>query len=432
MAKPLIQCDPDVTLGKPVSRVLKKRRLLMIACTIAALAALALGPAGTALADDPSPAPSASKPRLAPPVIGKKPGTLLSHEEIATSITGSRAWKVRYISKDVNHVAHEVSGLVIAPKDRGENRKVLTWCHGTTGLGDAGCPSAQPDPACELLTYFDAPSARQIDCGVPGLQGFIDDGYVVCATDYQGLGTPGQHQYVVNRTQARDAVYLVHAARQLEVGAGTKFGCAGWSQGGGASAAVAELDPEDYGDLKLVGTVCMSPGAAIIAFENPVGPTEAIGNSTVPPDSHLVMMIAGFQIAHPEKLKLSDFFTPLGVEIVETSWNIQPVHHLNDTFARLFRLKGPVMQDKPANLDAWKAAITAGSAATRRPVAPVLMCMDMFAGGTAVPVAWQTAYAEKVKQLGGRIEVKEYPHDDHFTLPNNCAPDARAWLNGLF
>jgi hypothetical protein len=37
---------------------------------------------------------------------------------------------------------------------------------------------------------------------VPGLQRFVDDGYVVCATDYQGLGTPGQHQYMVNRTQA--------------------------------------------------------------------------------------------------------------------------------------------------------------------------------------------------------------------------------------
>lgn len=92
---------------------------------------------------------------------------------------------------------------------------------------------------------------------------------------------------------------------------------------------------------------------------------------------------------------------------------------------RRFRLQ----RDKPANFDVWKAA---GSAGTRRPVAPVLMCMDTFAGGTAVLVIWQMACAEKVKQLGGRIEVEEYPHDDHFMLPDRCAPDARAWLNGLF
>lgn len=407
----------------------QNRTFLTIACT---LAAITFTQAEPAIDYNQPPTASATKARLAPPFTGGKPGDLLSHQEIGTEIKGARAWKVRYVSKDVNDVVTEVTGLVIAPEEKGKDRKVMTWCHGTTGLGDSACPSAQPNPARNLITYFDVDSTQQIDFGVPGLQGFIDDGYVVCATDYQGIGTPGQHQYEVNRTQARDAVYIVHAARKLDVGAGTKFGCAGWSQGGGASAAVAELDPEDYGDLRLVGTVCMSPGAAIIAFESPVGPAQALGNSSVPPDSHLVMMLAGFQIANPDTLKLSDFFTPLGVEIIEKSWNIQPVHHLNDTFARLFRLKGPVMQDKPANLDRWKAAITAGSAATRKPVAPVLMCMDTFDGGTTVPVAWQTGYAEKVKKLGGSIETKEYPKDDHFSLPNSCAPDAREWLNGLF
>ncbi|MFM7289653.1 MAG: hypothetical protein ACKO6B_00285 [Planctomycetia bacterium] len=124
------------------------------------------------------------------------------------------------------------------------------------------------------------------------------------------LGTPGQHQYMVNRPQARDAVYLVHAVRTLDdSGAGTRFGGAGWSQGGGAAAALAELDPADYGDLKLVGTVCMSPVAAEIAFTAPMGPSAALGDI---------------------------------------------------------------------------------------------------------------------------IEIKDYPRDDRFSLPANCAPDARRWLNDLF
>jgi hypothetical protein len=157
-----------------------------------------------------------------------------------------------------------------------------------------------------------------------------------------------------------------------------------------------------------------------------------MGNTNMPPDSHLVMMLAGFQVANPDKLKLSDYFTPLGVEIIETAWNIQPVHHLNDTIARLFKLKGAIMQEKPTNLDAWKAAITDGSSGTRKPVAPVLICMDTFKGGLTVPDVWQTNYADLVKKLGGSVEFKEYPKDDHFSLPNSCAPDAREWLNGLF
>lgn len=372
----------------------------------------------------------AAKPMIPEPANGE-PGSLLSRERIDTPITGARAWRVRYVSRDVNDVAHEASGLVIAPDTSGGDRPILTWCHGTTGLGDAACPSAQPDPARELITYFTPEATQQIDYGVPGLQGFIDDGWVVCATDYQGLGTPGMHQYTVNITNARDAVYLAHAARRLDAGAGTALGCAGWSQGGGAAAAVAELDAEDYGDLRLIGTVPMSPGVGKIALENPASVTAALTNPTVPPDSHLVMVLAGTYAANPSTLQLSQAFTPLGVEIIETAWNIQPVHHLNDVIARMFRLKGAVLNPDPPNFSEWKNAIDAGSAAQKKPVAPVLVCIDTFDNGTVVPVSWQTGYIDAVKALGGDIETREYPKDDHFSLPSSCVGDARAWLNTL-
>ena len=75
------------------------------------------------------------------------PGTLLHHETIPTSVSGARAWRVRYASSDVNGQNTESTGLVIAPIAEGTERFVLTWAHGTTGLGDAACPSLQPDPA---------------------------------------------------------------------------------------------------------------------------------------------------------------------------------------------------------------------------------------------------------------------------------------------
>lgn len=359
------------------------------------------------------------------------PGTLLHHEPIKTRITGAKAWRIRYITRDVNGAEHQSSGLVIAPAGEGANRPILTWCHGTTGLGDAGCPSAQPDPARELITYFTPEATQQIDYGVPGLQGFIDAGWVVCATDYQGLGTEGMHQYTVNITNARDALHIAHAAQKLGVGAGTALGCAGWSQGGGAAAAIAELDAEDYGDLRLVGTVPMSPGVAKVALQNPVGMAAALKDPSVPPDSHLVMVLAGIQAANPSTLRLPEVFTPLGVEIIETAWNTQPVHHLNDTLARLFRLKGAVMNAEPVNFAAWEAAVVAGSAGARKPVAPVLVCIDSFDGGTVLPVGWQTAYVDAVKAMGGTVEVREYPNDDHFSLPQSCVADARAWLTAL-
>lgn len=359
------------------------------------------------------------------------PGTLLHHEPITTAITDANAWRVRYASRDVNGAAHESSGLVIAPAGHGADRPILTWCHGTTGLGDAACPSAQPDPARELVTYFTPEATQQIDYGVPGLQGFIDAGWVVCATDYQGLGTPGVHQYTVNITNALDALHIACAARHLDVGAGTELGCAGWSQGGGAAAAIAELDAADFGELRLIGTVPMSPGVAKIALQNPVGMAAALTDPSLPPDSHLVMVLAGIHAANPSSLALSDVFTPLGVEIIEAAWNTQPVHHLNDTLGRLFHLKGPVMTAKPANFQAWETAITAGSAGNRTPIAPVLVCIDSFGGGTVIPVGWQTAYVDSVKGFGGTVEVRDYPNDDHFSLPQSSVADARTWLTGL-
>jgi pimeloyl-ACP methyl ester carboxylesterase len=239
------------------------------------------------------------------------------------------------------------------------------------------------------------------------------------------------HQYTVNITNARDAVYLARAARTLDAGAGTTLGCAGWSQGGGAAAAVAELDPVDFGDLTLIGTVPMSPGVAKIALENPASVTAALTDPATPPDSHLVMLLAGIYAANPTKFQLSQAFTPLGVEILETAWNNQPVHHLNDTIFRMFKLKGAVLNPTPPNFGDWKAAIVAGSAANKKPVAPVLVCIDSFANGSVVPVSWQTTYVEAARELGGTVETRDYPTDDHFSLPQSCVGDARAWLNKL-
>ena len=361
----------------------------------------------------------------------KNAGELLSHEEIETSITGAKAWRVRYSSKDYLGNPTESTGLVIAPTAAGTNRPILTWCHGTTGLGDAACPSAQPDPVRELTVYFSAESTRQIDYGIPGLQGFIDAGWVVCATDYQGLGTPGMHNYTVNRTNGLDGLNLARAVGSMGLDVGKQLGAMGWSQGAGAAAALAELDAADFGDLTLVGTVPMSPGIVPRAVPKVIEGALAQVSTTTPPDGHLVMLLVGTAAAHKE-LQLSDLFTPLGINIIETAWNTQPVHHLNDTIDRMFRLKGAIMSIKPGVSQAWANALFAGSAMANKPVCPVFVCSDTFDGGTVVPVPFQQAYIAGIQALGGDVSVKEYPNDDHFSLPTSCVADAQAWMAKQF
>jgi hypothetical protein len=83
---------------------------------------------------------------------------LLSSEKIETSIKNAVAYRIHYNSTDLHSNKTESTGLVITPSVAGNDRKVLSWAHGTTGIGDAGCPSLQPDPARELVSYFDSGS----------------------------------------------------------------------------------------------------------------------------------------------------------------------------------------------------------------------------------------------------------------------------------
>lgn len=356
-------------------------------------------------------------------------GHLLERHEVATSIEGAHAWRVRYISQDYRGNSTEASGLVIAPTSPGHDRPVTTWLHGTTGLGDAACPSTQPDPVRELTVYFSPESTRSIDYGIPGLQSLVNAGWIVCATDYQGLGSEGMHHYMVNRTNALDGLAIAHAARAMDLGAGTQLGAMGWSQGGAAAAAIAELNPDHYGDLTLVGSVLMSPGLIPLAVSHALA--GALTSTGGPPDSHLVMLLAGTAAANPE-LQLADVFTPLGVSIIEQAWNIQPVHHLNDTLGRLFRLKGAILDIRADRIQQWKAAIEAGSAMQTKPICPVFVAIDSFDGGTVVDVAWQEAYVTQTKAMGGIVTAEEYPDADHFLLPTMCVADGIDWLKPLF
>ena len=77
--------------------------------------------------------------------------------------------------------------------------------------------------------------------GVPAADEFIKDGYVLVATDYQGLGGGGTHQYAISVTQARDAIDAVRAVGAWASRARQEGGRYGWSQGGGTTLAAASL-----------------------------------------------------------------------------------------------------------------------------------------------------------------------------------------------
>jgi hypothetical protein len=183
-----------------------------------------------------------------------KLGQVIKQEKISTPIKGAQAWRIAYISSDIAERPTISTGLLVAPVGPApiEGRPVLAWAHGTTGTAQNCGPSQVTNPAVPLNQYFLVGGNSWTDYGIPNLEEFIKEGYVVVATDYQGLGGGGKHQYAVAGTNGRDLINSARAAISIkDTGASKRTIFYGWSQGGGATIAAASSG--DY--LNKKGTV---------------------------------------------------------------------------------------------------------------------------------------------------------------------------------
>jgi acetyl esterase/lipase len=159
---------------------------------------------------------------------------------------GSIAWKVLYASTGLDGKPIEVSGVVIAPDlpPPTAGRNVVAFAHGTTGVADDCAPSNFPG-------FFER---------VPHLPALLALDYVVAATDYEGLGPPGVHPYLVGVSEARSVLDSVRAAREIpESGAGRRFIAWGHSQGGHAALFTGQLAGEYAPELELSGVAAIAP-----------------------------------------------------------------------------------------------------------------------------------------------------------------------------
>jgi hypothetical protein len=99
-----------------------------------------------------------------------------------------------------------------------------------------------------------------------GLAEMLARGYVVVATDYPGLGVPGQiHPYLIGVSEVRAVLDSVHAARDLpDAGASNRFAGWGHSQGGHASLYTGEIAASYAPDLKLIGVAAAAAAPYLI------------------------------------------------------------------------------------------------------------------------------------------------------------------------
>jgi len=194
-------------------------------------------------------------PFYAPPanLTAGSPGDIVRIESIPVDIPGARAWRILYLSEQLDGRRSVTSGMIIAPTGTPPEggRPVVAWAHPTLGMGTRCAPSRKTDPYA----------------GMPWLQGMIANGWVVAATDYHGLGTPGVLPYLVGRAEAHDVINSVRAAIHCkETGAGNRYAVWGHSQGGHAVLWAAQVRNEYAPDLIMVGAAAAAPAAELASL----------------------------------------------------------------------------------------------------------------------------------------------------------------------
>lgn len=415
---------------------------------LAALLAFASVAPAAAIADDA--VSTVSVPPFYQDVMKMKPegklGQIIKKEQVATPIPGAQAWRIAYISSDLNDVPTISTGLVVAPLGEAPagGRPIISWSHGTTGNSQNCGPSQVENPAQSLNQYFLVNGNSSTDYGLPSLAEFIKEGYIVVGTDYQGLGGGGRHQYAVAKTNGRDAINAARAAGSMaEIGAGKKTLMIGWSQGAGSTVGASQADyvaktGTAFDGIEVVGFVAMSvPDFAMYAppTMDEAGATKMVNDFATAwsVDSfafaHMSMNLWGTQAAFPDKLKLSDIFTDEGAKVLDQIYSNKCVHTATDTinfnFGQNYK---SMLRPQPQNTLAWAQAILAGTLdSTVKPIAPVLILYGNK--DTTLPPSMGEFYKNKICAIGGNVARIQLPGDqNHFTTPPMSPPFYLPWI----
>lgn len=181
-----------------------------------------------------------------PPTLPEASGTLIRQEPLSGQATLAEAGaniRILYSSTDGldGRTRNAVSGTVYLPKgDAPEGGwPLLVWSHGTVGIGDKCAPS------------FAGHGARDPQY----LNSWLEQGYAIVASDYQGLGTPGTHPYMDSRTMAFNNLDLIRAVRSGGFPVSDAVFIAGQSQGATGALAAASYADQYAPDVPLRGII---------------------------------------------------------------------------------------------------------------------------------------------------------------------------------
>ncbi|MGB5810703.1 MAG: lipase family protein [Polyangiales bacterium] len=342
------------------------------------------------------------------PLPSSVPGSLIRSEPIEPFAEGTRAWRVLYVSTALDGSPIAVSGMVAAPGRTAADAPydVVTWAHGLTGVVDR----------CAASRGFRF--GNDFHEVVPAL---LQAGYVAVGTDYEGLGTPGVHPYLVGVSEGRGVLDIVKAAQELlDLPVSDRFAVWGLSQGGHAALFAGEIAPSYAPDLELVGVVSAAPGSefpAIIEFGQVVPAIRSV----------LWQLAVSFEAVYPE----------LAMEDIFDSDTVDTIDRLLDEEACIVEFESAGLASEkatfavsPLDIPAWEARITENSPGQVPTDAPILLLQSR--ADQSVPIQLTDVFFSRLCGIGAEVEYRVFDGLTHNDTTRMNIPLMLSWTEARF
>ncbi len=324
---------------------------------------------------------------------------------------GSTAFRILYRSTGLNGEPIEVSGAIFIPPGAApaEGRNVIAWAHPTSGVVEACAPSLMPDLAGTIW----------------GLSEMMARNYVVVATDYPALGTPGIHPYLIGISEARAVLDSVRAARDLpDAKTSNRFAVWGHSQGGHASLYTGELATSYAPDLTLVGVAAAAPATYLAELFN--------ADSSSPAGKELAAMAlySWSELYHDSATSLVDptampVFEQLAHDCIESLAEFAAIENAEKPLNREQFLK-----TNPTEIEPWKSIMARNTPGQAPAGAPVFIAQGT--PDTTVRPAITKQFGEVLCKEGTRVDFVLLPGVTHTFAAKDSVGQALAWINECF
>jgi hypothetical protein len=344
------------------------------------------------------------------PLPKAKPGTLIYAQLWAQRVGDpplyptATIWVMLYHSRDRTGRDIAVSGFAVVPKGRAPagGRPVYAWAHGLVGLGDRCAPSKA------IPHNRPAYGAQQVKRGA-----------VLVATDYEGLGTPGDHPYLVGVAAGRDVLDSVRAAASLpDVGTLGGVVIAGHAQGGGAALWAAQIARSYAPELHLRGVVALAPAAAFPTMTAGIGKRSQLG---------LALLAAGGLNAGFPDFDPRTFLTPAAVADLG---RVRSECAATTISRYRTRARRTVFTHDPNTIPAVRTVLVENSPGGAEPDIPILLLQGGSGARAAVGISAQLH--SKYCTLHATIRRVTYPRANNDGVVRAAQKLVLRWLTDRF